>query len=72
MADLTIDLAARRVQAHDTDIALTPKEFDLLAILARRVGVAVSRQQLMDEIWGTPTLRWSNDQNLWMVLGGER
>ncbi len=50
--DVEIDLAARRVLVAGTDIGLTTKEFDVLAVLAARPGTAVSRQQLMDEVWG--------------------
>ncbi|MFJ1759675.1 response regulator transcription factor [Amycolatopsis sp. NPDC088138] len=50
--DVEIDLAARRVRAGGADIALTTKEFEILAVLAARLGTAVSRQQLMDEVWG--------------------
>jgi DNA-binding response OmpR family regulator len=50
--DLEIDLDARRVSAGGQEIDLTPKEFDILAVLARDHGVAVSRQRLLDEVWG--------------------
>ncbi|GAA2811517.1 response regulator transcription factor [Crossiella cryophila] len=50
--DVRIDLASRRVEVAGAPITLTAKEFDLLAALARRMGAAVSRQQLMDELWG--------------------
>jgi DNA-binding response OmpR family regulator len=50
--DLEIDLDARRVVADGQEIELTPKEFDILAVLARDHGVAVSRQRLLDEVWG--------------------
>jgi DNA-binding response OmpR family regulator len=51
--DITIDLAARTVtDAGAQHIALTAKEFALLAVLARRPGTAVSRQQILDEVWG--------------------
>ncbi|MBP2478269.1 DNA-binding response OmpR family regulator [Crossiella equi] len=50
--DARIDLAGRRVEVAGEPVALTAKEFDLLAALARRAGAAVSRQQLMDELWG--------------------
>ena len=50
---IQIDLAARTVVGDDgTPIALTAKEFALLAVLAKRVGTAVSRQQILDEVWG--------------------
>ncbi|MBF6061348.1 response regulator transcription factor [Nocardia terpenica] len=50
--DVRVDLVARRVQVGGTPIAVTAKEFDLLAALVERPGAAVSRQQLMDRIWG--------------------
>jgi DNA-binding response OmpR family regulator len=50
--DLEINLAARRITADGREIDLTPKEFDILAVLARDHGVAVSRQRLLDEVWG--------------------
>ncbi|MFD0812361.1 response regulator transcription factor [Amycolatopsis umgeniensis] len=50
--DVEIDLAARRVLVDGNDVGLTTKEFAVLAVLAARPGTAVSRQQLMDEVWG--------------------
>jgi DNA-binding response OmpR family regulator len=50
--DVEIDLGARRVLVAGHDIGLTTKEFEVLAVLAARPGTAVSRQQLMDEVWG--------------------
>jgi DNA-binding response OmpR family regulator len=52
IADLRVDLAARRATVGEEEITLTVKEFDILAVLARRPGAAVSRQQLLDEVWG--------------------
>jgi DNA-binding response OmpR family regulator len=52
MGPLRVDLTARVVKVDGGDVALTQKEFDLLASLARRPGAAVSRQQLLDEVWG--------------------
>lgn len=50
--DLVVDLAGRRATVAGAELALTGKEFEVLAVLARRAGTAVSRQQLMDEVWG--------------------
>jgi DNA-binding response OmpR family regulator len=50
--DVEIDLGARRVLVAGQDVGLTTKEFEILAVLAARPGTAVSRQQLMDEVWG--------------------
>lgn len=54
LGDLLIDITSRRATrvSAGTDVALTPIEFDVLAALARRAGSAVSRQQLLDEVWG--------------------
>jgi DNA-binding response OmpR family regulator len=50
--DVEVDLDARRVTVGDAEVRLTTKEFAVLAALAARAGTAVSRQQLMDEVWG--------------------
>jgi DNA-binding response OmpR family regulator len=50
--DVRVDLSGREVTVAGEPANLTAKEFDLLAALAGRPGEAVSRQQLMDEIWG--------------------
>jgi DNA-binding response OmpR family regulator len=52
VGDVEIDLDARRVQAGGANVELTTKEFDVLAVLAARAGTAVSREQVMDEVWG--------------------
>lgn len=48
---LTVDLAARRALIDGRELALTPKEFDLLAFLAENPGVAFSRSDLLDHVW---------------------
>ncbi|PXY22407.1 response regulator transcription factor [Prauserella muralis] len=52
VGDVEIDLGARRVVAGGAEVPLTTKEFAVLAVLAARPGTAVSRQQIMDEVWG--------------------
>ncbi|MBD9484176.1 response regulator [Pseudomonas sp. PDM14] len=49
---LRIDFAYRRVSLDDADIALTRKEFAVLAMLARHLGRVVTQQQLLKDIWG--------------------
>lgn len=51
-ADVEIDLDARRVRVDGAEVELTTKEFDILAVLAGRAGTAVSRERLLDEVWG--------------------
>jgi DNA-binding response OmpR family regulator len=51
VGDLTIDRRTHRVFVSDQEIILTPKEFDLLALLSEDPGAVVNRQQIMDEVW---------------------
>ncbi|MBA2810880.1 response regulator transcription factor [Streptomyces sp. KM273126] len=51
-AGLTVDPAARRATRNGADLALTLREFDLLAFLLRHPGRAYSREDLMREVWG--------------------
>jgi two-component system response regulator ResD len=50
--NLTLDLAAHSVTIDGESIALTPKEYDLLAFFAARPGKAFTRDQLLNNIWG--------------------
>jgi DNA-binding response OmpR family regulator len=50
--DLTVDAARRRVLKGSDEVALTPLEFEILLTLARSPGVVMSRDQLMDRVWG--------------------
>jgi two-component system response regulator RegX3 len=50
---LRVDIRSRRVHVDDREIELTPKEFDLLALLARDSGAVVSRAQIFEEVWET-------------------
>ncbi len=49
---LQIDLAGREVWMDDAVVELTPKEFDLLALMARNRGIVFGRETLLEEIWG--------------------
>jgi two-component system, OmpR family, KDP operon response regulator KdpE len=52
--DLKIDFAKRVVTLGDTRLALTPKEYRLLQVLAQHAGNVVTHQQLLRDVWGTP------------------
>lgn len=52
VGDLVLDVPARRVTRNGEEVALTANEFAVLASLARRVGQAVSRELVIDEVWG--------------------
>lgn len=49
---LAVDFAFRRVSLAGTEVALTPKEYAVLAMLARHLGRVVTQQQLLKDIWG--------------------
>ena len=49
--DLHVDLAARRATLDARELALSRKEFDLLAELVRNAGRVVTREDLMDRVW---------------------
>ena len=50
--DLRIEVGPREVYVGDTEVALTPKEFDLLATLVQARGLVLSREQLLERVWG--------------------
>ncbi len=50
---LELDLGRRTAAVRGKAVALTPKEFDLLATFARFPNVALDREQLLDLVWGT-------------------
>lgn len=50
---VVIDFASRRVLVENEPADLTPKEYDILAVLARYPGVVVPRDRIIREVWGT-------------------
>ena len=48
---LEIDKRTRKVTVSGAEVTLTPKEFDLLALLGEDPGAVVTREQIMDEVW---------------------
>ena len=50
--DLTVDFTARRVTLEGKDLDLSPKEYDLLFYMVKNRGIALSRQQLISDVWG--------------------
>ena len=49
---LQVDLAQHTVSVEGDDVDLTPKEFDLLALLVRNPGRAFARDYLLEKVWG--------------------
>jgi DNA-binding response OmpR family regulator len=56
IGDLRLDRAARRAWFANEELALAPKEFDLLVLLASRHGETLRRELIMTEVW---------DENWW-------
>lgn len=52
VADLTIDLKAHEVKRGEESLHLTPLEFDLLTVLARKPYQVFSREELLEQVWG--------------------
>lgn len=51
VGDLRLDPARRRVTRSDAEVALTAREYALLAYLMRRPGEVVSKTELLDHVW---------------------
>jgi DNA-binding response OmpR family regulator len=50
--DCELDLTSHKFYRHGVEVPLTAKEFRLLAYFARRPGRAVTRNQILDAVWG--------------------
>lgn len=59
LGDLEVDLRRREVLQAGGVVALTTREFDLLAFLLHNIGLALTRQQLLDAVWGAG---WYGDE----------
>jgi len=56
--DLVIDQNRREVRLNEEVLRLKPKEYDLLLFLARHQGIALSRDLILERVWG-----WTYDGN---------
>jgi DNA-binding response OmpR family regulator len=56
---IDVDFARREVRVKGGSVALATREFDLLAHFTRNQGVALTRQQLLDAVWGVD---WYGDE----------
>ena len=54
IGDLKLDIENRRVSRGSQEIAVTPREFELLAYLLRHHGQTVTRQMLAKDVWREP------------------
>ena len=49
---LEIDIAGRNVIVDGKKISMTPKEYELLFYLVNNAGIAISREKLLNDVWG--------------------
>jgi two-component system KDP operon response regulator KdpE len=66
VADLIIDFSRRRVVRGDDEIRLTPKEFELFALLARNVDRVLTHQTILTAIWGANAVE--HPEHLWVLV----
>jgi two-component system OmpR family response regulator len=52
LGDLTLDIISRTCRRGDAEIPLSPREFALLEALLRHAGEVISKQELLDRVWG--------------------
>jgi two-component system OmpR family response regulator len=50
--EIEIDLASHTAKIRGQRVELNPKEFDLLALFVRNKGIALSREQILEKVWG--------------------
>ena len=65
-ADLTIDYDKRRVFRGDVEIRLTPKEFELLSLLARNHDRVLTHRTILKAIWGANAVE--QPEHLWTLV----
>jgi two-component system KDP operon response regulator KdpE len=64
--DLTIDYDRRRVLLQDVEIRLTPKEFELLSLLARNHDRVLTHRAILKAIWGPNAV--GQPEHLWALV----
>jgi two-component system, OmpR family, KDP operon response regulator KdpE len=66
VGDLIIDYDRYRVQRGDDEIRLTPKEFELLAFLARRPDRVLTHRAILKAVWGPHAV--DQPEHLWVLM----
>ena len=61
VSDLTLDPAARSVRRGERTVELTRREFELLEVFVRNPGIVLSRERLLELVWGYD---WPADGNV--------
>jgi two-component system, OmpR family, KDP operon response regulator KdpE len=68
--DLTIDYDRRRVRRGDAEIRLTPKEFELVSLLARNHDRVLTHRAILKAIWGANAVEQT--EHLWTLVAQVR
>jgi len=66
VGDLVIDYNRRRVLRGDDEIRLTPKEFELLALLAQNVDRVLTHRTILKSIWGGNAVE--QPEHIWVLM----
>jgi len=66
IGDLTIDYDKRRVVRGEEEIRLTPKEFELLALMARNPDRVLTHRAILKEVWGPNAV--NQPEHLWVLV----
>jgi len=66
VGDITIDFARHRVVRAGDEVRLTPKEFDLLALLARNADRVLTHRAILKAIWGPNAV--DQPEHLWVLM----
>ncbi len=53
LGDITVEAAARKVKKGEQEISLSLREYDLLLYFLEHPGIAISKEKLLAEVWGT-------------------
>jgi two-component system, OmpR family, KDP operon response regulator KdpE len=67
VGELTIDYDRRRVVRDGEEIRLTPKEFELLSLLARNADRVLTHHTILKAIWGRHAV--DHPEHLWVLVG---
>jgi two-component system KDP operon response regulator KdpE len=66
VGDVTIDCERRRVLRGDDEIRLTPKEFELLSLLARNPDRVLTHRAILKHVWGANAV--DQPEHLWVLV----
>jgi DNA-binding response OmpR family regulator len=66
--DIELDLITRRARRPNLEVTLSDREAELLAVLIRRAEEVLTREQILDELWGGDVVESSNLVNVYVNL----